>query len=207
MGIINFLKGTTVTKGEIGFLGLSEWWLSEFSDDERNHIIKTFQPLGGSGESLIKGEITSTSQTALGLLSALAGWFNNERDRTIAYRMLKKAEGLVTGKTDVLELHFLLSSEIEIYYRHRSRDPNALDESIKACKRQIEVAPQAASAFKSEYKASPLPAHKGYEQLAIIEEKGKNFDSVIDLSKKAMAQGWSGDWEKRIERCSKKANQ
>src|SRR3989339_1039883 len=144
---------------------------------------KKKKPLGGSGESLIKGEITSTSQKAIELLSALAGWFNNEQDRTIAYRMLKKAEDLITDKTDILDLHFLFSSEIEIYYRHRNRDRDALNEAIKACKQQIKIAPQAASAFKKEYKDSPLPTHKGYEQLAIIEEKEKNFNSVIDLAK------------------------
>ncbi|HBK34273.1 TPA: hypothetical protein DEP34_02540 [Candidatus Uhrbacteria bacterium] len=207
MGIFDFLKSNTEIKGEIGYFGLTQWWLSGFNEQERNHILQTFQPLGGSGESLIKGEITSTSQTAIGLLSALAGWFNNEQDRTIAYRMLKKAEDLITDKTDILDLHFLFSSEIEIYYRHRNRDRDALNEAIKACKQQIKIAPQAASAFKKEYKDSPLPTHKGYEQLAIIEEKEKNFNSVIDLAKKAMAQGWNGDWEKRIERCTKKANQ
>lgn len=207
MSIFDFLKSNTEIKGEIGYFGLSKWWLSEFTQLERNHILQTFQPLGGSGESLIKGEITSTSQTAIGLLSALAGWFNNEKDRTIAYRMLKKAEDLITDKTDILDLHFLYNSEIEIYYRHRNRDQNALNEAIKACKQQIEIAPQAASAFNKEYKDSPLPTHRGYEQLAIIEEKEKKFNSVIDLAKKAMAQGWNGDWEKRIERGTKKVNQ
>lgn len=207
MGIFDHLKGSAEIKGEIGYFGLAEWWLSKFSDEERKHILETFQPLGGSGESLIKGEISGTGQKAIGLLSALAGWFNNEKDRTIAYRMLKKAEELVTDKTEILDLHFLFSSEIEIYYRHRNRDQDTLGKAIKACGRQIEIAPLAASAFKKEYKDSPLPSHKGYEQLAIIEEKQKKFNSVIDLAKKAMAQGWNGDWQKRIERCTKKANQ
>lgn len=111
MGIFDFLKGSKEIKGEIGYFGLTEWWLSEFSDEERDHIIKKFQPLGGSGESLIRGKITSTSQTAIGLLSALAGWFNNEQDRTIAYRMLKKAEDMVTDNTDILDVHFLFNSK------------------------------------------------------------------------------------------------
>ncbi len=207
MGIFNFLNSSKVVKGEIGYYGLTEWWISEFSDAERDHIIKKFQPLGGDGESLVKGDITMTSQTAIGLLSALADWFNNEQDRTIAYRMIKKAEDLITDNTDILDVHFLYHSKILIYYRWRNVDPNALSEAIKACKQQIEIAQQAASAFKKEYKDSPLPSHTGYEQLAIIEEKEKKFNSVIDLAKKAIAQGWNGDWGKRIERCIKKANQ
>ena len=49
-----------------------------------------------------------------------------------------------------------------------------------------------------------MPAHKGFGQLAIIEEKRKNFEAAIQISKAALEQGWAGDWEKRIERCSKK---
>jgi len=206
MGLFGFLKHNTEIKGEIGYFGLSEWWLSEFSDEERKHIIEIFQPLGSNGESLIKGEILNTSQTAIGLLSALAGWFNNEKDRTIAYKMLKKAEEIINDKTDILDIHFLFNSKIEIYYRQRKVDSNALNEAIKACKQQIQIAPQAADAFRKEYKDSPLPVHNGYEQLTIIEEKEKNYNSVIDLSKKALEEGWNGTWEKRIERCKKEIN-
>src|SRR5690606_3498822 len=107
MGIFDFLKSSKEIQGEIGYFGLSEWWLSEFSDSERGYIIKKFQPLGGNEKSLIKGEIKNTSQTSIGLLSTLAGWFNNEQDRTIAYRMIKKAEGLIKNDTVILDVHFL----------------------------------------------------------------------------------------------------
>lgn len=207
MGIFDFLKSSKEIQGEIGYFGLSEWWLSEFSDSERGYIIKKFQPLGGNEKSLIKGEIKNTSQTSIGLLSTLAGWFNNEQDRTIAYRMIKKAEGLIKNDTVILDVHFLYHFKILIYYKWRNSDEYALSEAIRACKQQIGIAQKAADAFKKEYKNSPLPSHKGYEQLAIIKEKEKDFNSVIELAEKAMAQGWNGDWKKRIERCIKKANQ
>jgi len=50
----------------------------------------------------------------------------------------------------------------------------------------------------------PLPEHVGYKQLCIIMEKQKNYDEVIRLSKIAKEQGWSGDWDRRIEKCKKK---
>jgi len=98
----------------------------------------------------------------------------------------------------------LYQSKIEIYYRNRDNDPDALEKAIEACKQQIEISPKAKAAFQREYKDSPLPAHKGFGQLAIIEEKRKNFESTIKISKAALEQGWAGDWEKRIERCSRK---
>ncbi len=49
-----------------------------------------------------------------------------------------------------------------------------------------------------------LPRHTGYEQLAIIREKEKDHPEAIRLCGEAMAQGWNGDWEKRIQRCKAK---
>jgi len=206
MGLFDFFKTKSSIKGEIGYLGLSEWWLSEFSEEERGYIVKTFQPLGSSGECLIKGEISSMSQTAISLLSSLAGWFRDEQHRIIAYKMLKKAEEMLEQAKDVLDIHFFWSTKIEIYYRHRDNDSNALSEAVKACIKQIEIADKAIKAFKKEYRGNPLPTHKGYEQLAIIKEKDKDFNSAIELATKALQQGWGGDWQKRIERCTKKMN-
>lgn len=49
-----------------------------------------------------------------------------------------------------------------------------------------------------------LPSHPGYKRLVIDAEKDGNFAEAIRLCESALAQGWSGDWEKRIERCRKK---
>lgn len=205
MSVFNiFKKESKQIKGSIGYLGLSDRWLSDFSESEREYIVKTFQPLGSNGESLIKGDISYTSETPIGLLSALAGWFNKKDDRTIAYRMIKKAEEMINDASNILDIHFLYQSKLETYYKNRDNDPDALEKAIKACKQQIEISPKAKVAFQEEYKDSPLPSHKGFEQLAIIEEKQKNFENAIKISKEALEQGWAGDWEKRIERCLKK---
>jgi len=125
-------------------------------------------------------------------------------DRTIAYRILKKAEELINEQSNILNIHFLFQSKIEIYYRNRDNDANALKEAITACKQQIEIAPKAMIAFRKEYGDTSLPRHRGFEQLAIIKEKQKDFEAAIDISEKAKVQGWAGDWQKRIERCKRK---
>jgi len=207
MGISNvFNKGSKQVQGSIGYFGLSDWWLSNFSETERKYIVKTFQPLGSSGESLVKGNISYTSETPIGLLSALVGWFNKKDDRTIAYRIIKKAEEMINESSNILDIHFLYQSKIETYYRNRDNDPDALEKAIEACKQQIEISPKSKVAFQKEYKDSPLPSHKGFEQLAIIEEKLKNFEAAIKISKEALEQGWVGEWGKRIERCLKRSD-
>jgi len=62
---------------------------------------------------------------------------------------------------------------------------------------------EAARAFREKYPGE-LPAHVGYQQLAIIREKQGDIDGAINISQKASEEGWAGDWENRIERCKKK---
>ena len=190
-------------EGEIGYFGLQEWWLSELTKEERSVILSVYNPLGIGEDSLIKGKIFSTSETVIGLLSGLSGWFKKPEYREIGYKIIKKAEELVSDKISFLDLHFLYQSKIQIYYRNRDNDEFALSSAIEACKQQISISEKAKEAFIKGM-GLPLPGHVGYKQLCIIMEKHKNFEEVIQLSKIAKEQGWSGDWDKRIEKCKKK---
>ena len=202
MRLFGFGKSSKRVQGSIGYFGLQDWWLTAFSDDERNLIQATFQPLGSSGDPLTSGVISSTSQTAVGLLSALGGWFRKPEDRAIAHKILDKAVDL-SRDAPVLDVHFLYQQMIETYYKDRD-EPEYMDKTVEACRKQIALAPIAAKAFKAEYGKSPLPAHKGYKQLAIILEKQARFQDAIALSRQAESQGWAGDWARRVERCEKK---
>jgi hypothetical protein len=199
VGLLRFSKRRI--KGNIGYFGLADWWLSAFTDEERRYIRERFQPLGFSGDTLTSGP--PTSQTSIGFLSALAGWFLKADDRAIAYKILEKAEELAKEVTPVLDRHFMYQTKLELYYKDRDK-PGYLENAIEGCLQQIELAPQAADAFRAAYKGSPLPGHRGYQQLAIILEKQANFREVIVLCARAQKEGWAGDWEKRIERCRKK---
>ena len=188
-------------QGCIKYYGLEQWWLAEFSDVERDHIESVFQPLGSS-DSLTTGDISHSTQTAVGLLSSLAGWFPKPDDRAIARKILRKALDM-TASAPVLDVHFLLQQAIQTFYKDRD-NPDGLEATINACKMAIELAPKAAKAFKSAYRKSPLPSHKGFEQLAIILEKQGAFQEAIDLSLQAQSEGWAGIWHGRVERCEKK---
>ncbi|MDZ7702928.1 MAG: hypothetical protein U5L04_00405 [Trueperaceae bacterium] len=87
-----------------------------------------------------------------------------------------------------------------MYYKDRG-DEASLGKAIEACHQQIALSEEAKDAFLLGYEDSPLPSHVGYRRLAIILEKQKKYQEAIDLCICAKEQGWSGDWEKRIERC------
>lgn len=203
MGLFGFLKGKKKIEGSIGYLGLADWWISEFSEAEQDYIIQKYQPMGSSGSSLIEGKILSTSQTPIHLLWGLAGWFSKPEDRQIAYRIIKKAEDLIDSSTNALDMHFLYNVKLEISYKDRDSKPDGLERAIEACEQQIAHAPKAAEAFRRQY-GKELPGHKGFQQLAIVKEKQEDFKGAVSLCKTAISQGWAGDWEKRIKRCNKK---
>jgi len=203
MSRLSIFKRKPKTKGAIGYFGLESWWLSTFSEAERQYIEKKFQPLGGIENSLTNGNVISRSDTAVGFLQNLAGWFAKEDDRHLAYKILEKAGELLSQSAKPFDIHFFYQANIETSYKDRDK-PGGLEKAILACRQQIEYAPNAAKAFKREYKGESLPSHKGYQQLAIILEKEKKYQEVIELCTQAKKQGWSGDWEKRIERCKKK---
>jgi hypothetical protein len=188
--------------GFIKYFGLTDWWLSAFTEEERKKIVLTFQPLGLSPDPLIVGDITHASGSAAGLLSALAGWFRKREYKRIAFRIIEKAEELAP-QAGVLERHFLYHAKIRTYYPFRDEDDFALPRAIEACEQQINMSLEAAKVFREKYRGD-LPSHTGYQQLAILREKQGDFESAINLSQKAFEEGWSGDWENRIERCKKK---
>lgn len=99
----------------------------------------------------------------------------------------------------ILDLHFAILERIREHYGNRQTGDN-YRRSIAYCKAQIKIQADAARAFLREYPGEPLPAHTGYSQLAIILEKEKKFDEAISLAEEAKANGWSGDWDKRIKR-------
>ena len=123
--------------GEIGYFGLEEWWLSSFSDGERRYILGKYLPMGFSSTSLVSGTISSTSQTVVGFLNGLASWFPKENERSLAYKIIEKAEGLIDDNTNILDIHFLFQTKIEISYKDREK--NGYNKPIEACKQQINV--------------------------------------------------------------------
>jgi len=78
--------------GLIGYYNLEDWWLTAFTDAERQHIEATFNPLGFGAGTLTQGDIYKTSQTAHRMLRSLAGWFRNtDQDAIIAAKIRSKA--------------------------------------------------------------------------------------------------------------------
>jgi hypothetical protein len=53
-------------------------------------------------------------------------------------------------------------------------------------------------------KHDKLPEHAGFKRLCIIRENQGNYEEVIRLATQAKEEGWTGNWDNRIEKAKKK---
>jgi hypothetical protein len=203
--MFSLFRKKVASRGLIGHLGLAEWWTTDLEEPERRRILERYQPLGGSSESLIEGEVLSTSQSALHLLWGLATWFKTPNDYVIATKIFNKGEELVPS-AEALDVHFFYQAQIEVFYRNRDEVPAAMNLAIQACEKQIALSRAAAAAFTKQ-QGPELPSHKGFQQLAIILEKEARFDEASRICLRAQTEGWSGEWESRLARLFKRAEQ
>ena len=206
---------TPEPQGYIALFNLGDWWRNSFTDEERQNVLKAFQLFGEPKDALVGRElpkdvvvsgdlISCGNDRILVVLTGLAAWFNNPRDRNLAHKIMAKAEEYVGSENNILAIHFFYQAKMELFYKER-KNPTALMEAIDACLKQIAISEKAAAAFRNEDSSgTQLPMHAGYEQLCIILEKQRKFDEAIKYACLAKKQGWNGEWDRRVERCKKK---
>jgi tetratricopeptide (TPR) repeat protein len=193
-------RGQEEVQGAIAYYGLTDWWLSTFTEQERRYIEREFRPMGSGPYSLTKGHIEPTGKTSGVLLHQTASAFTEPEDFDIARRLLEKAEQECLAQDDMVGLHYTYSWMGKIYFGVRHAVPAALEMAIEACEKEIALAPKAARALRRTPK-QPLPSHGGYRHLALIREEQGDYAEAIRLYKAAKKQGWSGDWDEQIARC------
>jgi tetratricopeptide (TPR) repeat protein len=184
-------KTDPAVHGEIEYYNLKDWWLTEFSPEERKHIEAVYG-------SITSKKNFSSSQNGSGFLWVLSSWFCKYDDRRLNIKILSKAYDEAKKANSILDLHFTLGMMVENYYRLRDDEPSAFDNAVKACEEQINLAPLASAQFKRQYPHDSLPVHTGYEQLRIIYKKQGEYQKAIALCEQAKKQGWNGKWDKQI---------
>jgi hypothetical protein len=157
-------------KGQIAYYNLSEWWLSEFTLDERIYMNGKYKPFGivetegllAEIDLKIKKEMDALI-TSLGkdldyfgvndpvlFLSNLSTWFDNRQDRRIAIKILNKGEELMNDRIPIKSVHFLYQQIITVHYKNRNFDTKSLEKVIKTCEQSIEIAPQVLRKFQEQ---------------------------------------------------------
>lgn len=207
MGLFKSFLGNVAKQnvgGEIAYYGLTDWWLNEFTAQERRLINATFKPMGRQ-RNLDEGNVSKSSASVVDFLGNLASWFKKAELYSIGKKILEEGERHYSNSKDVLDCHFFCHSAITVHYANRDGDPEAMERAIYFCKKQIALAPKAKKKFLSDPMWGTLPRHTGYTQLAVIYEKQKRFKEAISICEEALAAGWNtDDCTHRLERLKKK---
>lgn len=200
--MLSMFRRKSSVGGLIAHLGLTEWWMAELTAEERATILSRYQPLGGGSVSLIEGAVLSTSQSPLHLLWGLATWFKKQEDWVLAQKIFDAGTERLHSSSP-LDAHFFHQTRIEFFYRLRDHYPSSLALAERACQDQIAIASAAAKELAPQQNGQ-LPSHKGFSQLAVLLEKQGRLQEAIEVCNTAQAGGWSGDWQSRVEKLSKK---
>jgi hypothetical protein len=176
---------------------LIDWWNTQFSTQEKEYIIQKYQPMMGIPDNC-------EDYPVFRFLIGVQSWFLDLKDAEISQKLLSKAESFITPSTPILDLHFFYSNSIKHYYKLRNVDVKFYNLAKENCLRQIQLSKLAKDQFLLE-DWHILPRHLGFEQLSIILEKESKYKDAITLCQQAESIGWKGDWQKRIDRLSKKA--
>lgn len=189
--------------GDIGYHKLEEWWMNEFTEEEREIVRETYKPFGESEDFVIdEGEILKTSASRVHFLCFAIGGYTSYEKFNIGKKFLEKAESLIEEENDIINVHFVYHYGIELYYSNRDKINGALDGAIEYCKKQISISEEVKKAYLSKDKF--LPTHRGFKQLAIIYEKQGEIEKAIEVTNLALEQGWNEDSERRLQRLEKK---
>lgn len=192
--------------GELGYYGLASWWTSTFSPKERQYLEGTLRSPGlpAGTRPLTRDRGLLPVQTTAGLLILLADRLTERpADRSLAHRVLTKAEERATAESDLLGLHFTYHQMIRLHLRWKEHFLDASDLAFAACHKQMRLAPQVAGVYRQRYPEGPLPVHLGYVHAVNLLEQQGSLARAIEICKQAQAEGWAGNWPWRIQRMAR----
>jgi len=163
-------------QGLIGFYKLQDWWVSSFTNEEREYINSCYQPMETLPHTLTRGTILERQQPAPEFLNGLNTWFRSSKDSAVAERIHQKLKELA-------EEHPIVKPG---YYKGRHfttyvRDYEALKKE-RAFSELENLLIELVKATEAESAASGkgvAPAY--YNELAILYRKQKEYSKEVSI--------------------------
>jgi uncharacterized protein YifE (UPF0438 family) len=171
-------------KGYIAYYGLEDWWKSLTDNQKaimrRNHI----------GGSVDEGEILETSASAQQFLQVIAGNIaRHKEDHDFAEAVALQA---LKVKGDPIHRHFAYNTLIDLWYKRRKTEPNAIEKCIEYCRADIECINEFVQAWLNEERRIHqnkrlqihdvrIPRIPSFDRLVGIYEKQKNYGEAARI--------------------------
>jgi len=173
-------------EGLILYHNLVDWWLTNFSQDERRYIDNRFQPMNQSAHTLTsgkykkrQGEIIDTAS----FLNSLATWFRSKSDSTILKRIQEKIHQV--GRERPIEASGYV----------RGRHYTTFVQDVKSLKKQAKFEEleklllELVDATEAENKVEKMGvAPWYYEELAKLFRKQKDYKKEVNILKRFSKQ-------------------
>ena len=168
---------------------LEEWWLSEFTEEERDYI--------KSESSMLLDSRYNLDKSPAEILYLLAGYVNTKNTKGhqyLAQLILEKAAQLAD---DPVILFIIYSQLIRLYFEHRNDADEIRMELIELCKKQINISEEVLNLLKKNALREKISQfeHHGYQKLAILRIEDGKIGEAEEIITKAKAEGWSGSWD------------
>jgi len=181
---------------------MTGWWAEAFTPEEQTTIVDQFTKYPPLGTTFDTKRLPTTPR----FLIDAGTWFTRADMAPIRIRLLEKALSELGDEANPADRHFTYIGLIEAWYKLRDVDPAALGNATEYCQRMIAIAPDAKAALMRDgiWPQGTGLGHPGYNQLVVILDKQGRLREAIELSRQAQQQGWSGDWDARIDRYEKK---
>ncbi len=105
---------------------------------------------------------------------------------------------------NVLDCFYAIEELISEYVENDMQDEDTkMALLVIASSKQIDISKEVKEHLQKTMPGIPLPAHIGYDTLTDIRERQGRYEECILLCQQAMEEGWTGDWQNRINRCRK----
>lgn len=198
--ITNLFQSGENVSNLIGVLGLGEWYRN-LSAERKRKLHKYSTAFGTGGEfNQLDQAVTGTSQSAQDYLKGVGGTAASEKYYEFAEFVL--LEALKQGDGSATSTHFTYNELIDVYYKQRDDQEDAIEKCIEYCKKDIEIADE----FVDEF--GEVPRIPSFKRLAIIYEKQGRYEEAIEVCERALnigtTDGTKGGFEGRKERLRKK---
>ena len=189
--------------GELGYFGLTGWWLSSFSTAERDYVEAAFCTAGlpPGTKPLTRDRGLVSFPTSAALLTVLAGQLSEKtQDRALASRVLAQAEERALAEGDILGRHFVYHQMIRLHTRWKDEFADAADLIFAALPQADPVGAGRRPGPATDTPRRTAPDPSGLSAGERLLEQDEAYEPAIQLCKQAQAAGWSGNWSWYIQR-------
>ncbi len=198
--------------GLIRYYGLSEWYMS-LTPEQQSALKRYFSQGMGADANWVDSGTQSSSGSSQGFLWGVGGNALRQKDYLVAEAVLLKALEVKDGNP--IDRHFAYNYLIELYYKLRDDQPDAIEKCVKYCTEDIasidafiHASGQADCVLGISGGNVIIPRIPSFERLAIIYEDRGDLHEAIRICKQAIKLGLhdstKGGFEGRLARIERK---